>query len=424
MENKISLDESLDRFDKLLDKAKHVVIERLSHLDSGKVFVGLSEGHIKKWFDEPLPEYGIDSEKLIADVKEKVIDTATLNAGPNFYAYISSGGTQISIISELLATTINQNAGKWHSAPSINEIEKRVITWTSEFIGYEKEKAGLMLSGGSSSNLLCLTVARNICFEKYDIKKKGLFNSKPFIVYGSKETHNSIDKAIETLGIGSDNYRKIQTNQDGTINIERLENHIIKDIDNGFLPFCVIGNAGTVNTGAIDSLDKIADIAIKYNLWFHIDGAYGAIANSLDDLKPKFRGLNRSDSIAIDFHKWLYQPIAAGCALLSNWNYLHKSFFKDADYLSSKAEPKRLDFKDYGFQLSRNAKALKVWMTFKAYGTRRLKQMIEKDIDLANYLAQLIKESTDFELCNNPTLSIVCFRYVGSYNRKKHSNYR
>jgi aromatic-L-amino-acid/L-tryptophan decarboxylase len=257
--------------------------------------------------------------------------------------------------------------------------------------------------------------------KRIDIKSKGLFGMKPFTLYCSQETHSCIDKSIVLLGIGTNNIRKIKTHADFTIDTEALETQIIQDITDGFTPFCIVGNAGTVNTGAIDDLTALSNLAKKYKIWFHVDGAYGGLASSLPSLKKQYAGLDQADSIALDFHKWLYQPFEIGCILVRNWSILRETYFKQADYLDTKFEGKtaRLEFNEHYFQLSRNAKAFKVWMSIKAYGFTNIQLMIQKDIDLTHYLAKLIEESSDFELKSTSDLAVACFRFKENYTSEK-----
>ena len=409
-----SLDLPKDQFKELLDKSSHMILEKFENLEEQKAFHFYSQKEIEGWFDEPLPTEGMDDDALLAFVKEKVIDTATNNLGPYMYAYVMAGGTQMSIIGDKLAAAINQNVGKWHLAPAINEIEKRVIKWAGQLINYDSNAAGVLVSGGSAANLAGLTVARNIFFEQQDIRKKGLFGQAPMTVYASEEVHGCVDKSIDQLGIGTNHLRKISVNEDFTINLEELENTIKRDLANGETPFCLIGNAGTVNTGAIDDLEALAKLANKYKMWFHIDGAYGGLAGSLDSLKEQYRGIELADSIAVDFHKWLYQTFEAGCVLVKDWDILKRSYFKLASYLDTSLEDEgRTDFNEHHFQLSRNAKSLKIWMSIKSYGIKAIKEMIQKDIDLTQYLAEQIEASEDFELKSTSHLAIACFKYKG-----------
>lgn len=409
-----SLDESLSVFDQLLLQTKDLVLDRYRKMDKVNAFSGVTPAQVEEWFNEAIPEEGMDKELLLKLVEEKVIGPATNNIAPKMFAYVMAGGTQVSVLAELIATAVNQNTGKWHLAPIMCELEKRVIQWGADFIGYDSGAAGVLVSGGSAANLTGLTVARNIYFEKEGVRQKGLFGMPPMMVYASDETHGCVDKSIDLLGIGMDNYRKIPCLEDCTIDLEALEAQIKADLAEGYRPFCLIGNAGTVNTGAIDPLDKLADIAEQYDLWYHVDGAYGGLAAAVSNLNPRYKGMEKADSIAVDFHKWLYQPFEAGCTLVKSWDQLRRAYYKKASYLSTDPDSDgRLDFNEHYFQLSRSAKALKIWMSFKAYGAQQLRDMIEKDVELTHYLADQVDAAPDFELSNRPDLAIVCFRYTG-----------
>lgn len=411
-----SLDLSPKEFKKLLKKTNKLIRKQYDHLKDKKAYHNYSQAEVQSWFDEPLPEEGMDNIELFKQVEKRVLQTATNNLGPNMYAYVMGGGNQISVMAEALANTVNQNQTKWHLGPAMNEIERRIIAWTTEMIDYPKEAGGVLVSGGSAANLTGLTVGRNIFFEKENIKEKGLFNLKPFTVYASDQVHSCVDKSVQVLGIGTNHLRKIPSDDDFKINITLLEKQIKEDIANNYQPFCLVGIAGTVNTGAIDDLDELARLAKKYKLWFHIDGAYGALASSLDSVKHVYKGMEKADSIALDFHKWLYQPFEVGCTLVKNWSMLKKTYFKKAEYLDTELETdkNRLEFNEHTFQLSRNAKAFKVWMSLKSYGFNRFKAMIQKDIDLTKYLAKRIKASDDFELSAMAELAALCFRYKGN----------
>lgn len=416
-----TLDFSPESYKELLDRSTELVLQQFEKIDEIKGYYDFPQKEVEKWFDEPLPKAGMDASQLLDDVKQKVLQTATGNVGPHMYAYVMSGGNQMAIVAEKLAATINQNQTKWHLAPALNEIEKRVIRWTAELMHFPTDSGGVLVSGGSAANLTGLTVARNIFFENEDIRKKGLFGQKPFVVYASEEVHSCVDKSVDLLGIGTNHLRKIPTDGNFRIRLDTLEEQIKEDINNGLQPFCLIGNAGTVNTGAIDDLDAMADLAEKYQLWYHIDGAYGALAGILDSLAPEYRGMERADSIALDFHKWLYVPFEAGCTLVRSWDKLRRTYFKKAAYLDTELanDGNRLEYNEHYFQLSRNSKAFKVWMTIKTYGMEHIKAMIQKDIDLTYYLNDLIADSEDFELVADSKLAVSCFRYVGKMTSKE-----
>ena len=418
---KYTLDFNPQEFKTLLDKSSELVLKQFTNVDHIPGYRPHIQSEVESWFNEPLPEKGMSVDDLFAFTEEKVLNTATGNLGPHMYGYVVSGGNQMGIIADKLTSTINQNVAKWHLAPAITEIDKRVIQWASDIIGYGDQVAGFIGSSGSAANLDGLTVARNICFKQHNIKTNGLFGMKPMVVYCSNETHNSVDKSMELLGLGLNQLRRIRTHEDFTVDLKVLEEQIKQDFNDGLQPFCIIGNAGTVNTGAIDDLEGLSALAKQYNLWFHIDGAYGGLAASLPTKQHLYKGIHLADSVALDFHKWLYQPFEVGCLLVKNWSSLNQSYFKEATYLDKSLEvgSGRLEFNEHHFLLSRSAKSLKVWMSIKAFGMGRIKAMIQKDIDLAAYLTNQINASDDFELVADSELAISCFRYTGGLADKK-----
>lgn len=412
---KNSLDYSQQELQAILQKTTELVLDQYARVEQQDGFHPAAQAEVASWFDEPLPLAGSDPMTLLDTVKHRVLDTATGNLGPNMYAYVMAGGNQISTIADFLCSTINQNATKWHLGAAMTEIEKRVVKWTAEMIGYTPDAGGVMVSGGSAATLTGLTVARNIFWRKHNINKNGLFGMKPFTVYCSTETHSSTDKSIALLGIGTNHLRKIPTDADFKIRLDLLTQQIEQDIADGLTPFCIVGNAGTVNTGAIDDLNALSQIAKQHGMWLHVDGAYGGLVSSLPEFKAKYAGMELADSIALDFHKWLYQPFEIGCTLVRNWDVLRESYFKQADYLDTSLEAKtdRLEFNEHYFQLSRNAKAFKVWMSLKAYGFTKIQAMMQKDLDLTRYLEQQVNQAQDFELKSRSDLAIACFRYIG-----------
>lgn len=416
-----SLDFELDEFKALLDKSTDLILKQYKTLEQQKGFHAIPQKKIEAWFNEAVPRHGIAPEEVFAFVEDKIFATATGNLGPHMYGYVMSGGNQVGIIGDKLTAAINQNVTKWHLSPSMTEMDKRVIQWAAEITGFGENVGGFIGSSGSSANLDGLTVARNIFFEKNNLRKKGLFGHQPFIVYCSTETHNSIDKSIQLLGIGSDHLRKINVKEDFTMDLRELEKTIEDDLAQGYLPFCVVGNAGTVNTGAIDDLTALANCAKTHKMWFHVDGCYGGLAAALASKKHLYEGIHLADSLALDFHKWLYQPFEVGCVLVKNWELMKNTYFKKASYLDKSLEKKeeRLELNEHHFLLSRSAKALKVWMSLKIYGLEKIKNMIQKDIDLTVYLKEQIMASKDFDLIADSPLAICCFRYKGTLQKEE-----
>ncbi|MEO9483805.1 MAG: aminotransferase class I/II-fold pyridoxal phosphate-dependent enzyme [Ekhidna sp.] len=408
-----SLDFTPEHFEKLLNKTSELVLHQHDNMEEKKAYHYFAQAEVESWFDEGLPEESLAPERVLDLFKEKVMDTATNNLGPYMYAYVMAGGSQMSLLAEKLTATINQNVGKWHLGPAVSEIEKRVVQWAGELTTFGKNSGGVMVSGGSAANLAGLTVARNIFFEKLKIREKGLFGIKAFTVYASTEVHGCIDKSMEELGIGTDQLRKVAVNDDFTIDLDALKEAIEKDKADGFTPFCVVGTAGTVNTGAIDDLTALAEIAKEHELWFHIDGAYGGLPACLDSIQKEYKGIELADSLALDFHKWMYQTFEAGCLLVNDFSILQRTYYKRASYLDTKLEDQgRTNFNEYYFQLTRNAKAVKVWMSLKTYGMQKLRTMIQKDIDLTHYLADKVDKADDFDLKSTSYLAVACFRFT------------
>lgn len=406
----MNLDFTPERFENLLSQSAALIQKLYGTLDRRAVYHATSPQAVRNRFHQPLPLEGKDPEILLDQDIPAIFHHATLNISPRFFAYVLGGGSQMGIIADQLNAALNQNLGKWHLAPAATEIERTVIQWLAQFVQYHREAGGVLLSGGSEANLTCLRVARDC--QMADIKKTGFYGRQPGVIYASEETHSCVDKSVEMLGIGTDYFRKIPVHANFTIHLDQLEKQIQADQQAGLIPLCVVGNAGTVNTGAVDPLDKLAVIARRYGLWFHVDGAYGAPAASLTSKQGLFSGLSQADSLALDPHKWLQVPFESGCALVRRWSDLHHSFSRLPSYLQAQSDSSdRWDWTQYNFQLTRSFKALKVWMQFQVYGARQLTRVIEDNIALAQQLVTAIEDSPDFQLMAPAPLSVVCFQY-------------
>ncbi len=411
-DQRTDLDLTTDELTALLAEATAMITRRYASLPDADAFNAHSVDTIIDYFNEPLPESPEAIDHLFERVEKQLFDTATLNIAPKMFAYVMAGGNHVSMVADLLTSAINQNGAKWHLAPAMTEIEKRVIQWTADFIHLPGHQAGAMVTSGSSANLAGLNIAKNRHFAAQNIRENGWFGMKPAIVYTSVETHNSVTKSIEFLGIGRNNLRMIPVDHSLRMDLNALTQTIEQDIADGYQPFCVIANAGTVNSGAIDPMDAMADIAEQYSLWFHVDGAYGALAASVAELAPLYKGMERADSVALDFHKWLYQPYEVGCVLVKNWDILQTSYYTPASYLTMGGkDADRFNVNEHHFDLSRNGKAFKIWLSLKAYGAGAFRQMIAKDVALAKQLADMIRQDATLELISHHPLGICCFRY-------------
>jgi glutamate/tyrosine decarboxylase-like PLP-dependent enzyme len=292
-------------------------------------------------------------------------------------------------------------------------MEKQVIDWSKQMFGFPEEATGILLSGGSIANITALIVARN----NFDnsIRTKGLTAvNRQMVIYASSETHTCVRKAVEVIGIGSDYLRAVPVDAHYRISIGELRKMIEHDKSTGLFPFCIIGNAGTVNTGAIDDLDELALIAKEEGCWFHIDGAFGAIPKLLPEYDKVLSGIEKADSLAFDYHKWLYVNYEVGCVLIRDGLAHRNAFAIPANYLlshdkglSAGPEP----FSNFGMELSRGFKALKVWMSLKEHGIEKYRRLIRQNLFQAKFLAKLVESSSDLELVAEPSLNIVCYRY-------------
>ena len=272
---------------------------------------------VKANLKQPLPIDPQTPDEAYQDFVENVLPYPLGNIHPRFWGWVMGGGTPFGVLAELLAASMNPNMGGGeHSAIYV---EMQVLDWCKEMLGYPPEASGLLVSGGSMANLVGLTVARNT-LAGFDIRQQGLPAApKRLVLYGSVEMHSSIQKAVELLGLGNEALRLIPVNDQFQIDVAALEKSIAADRLAGYQPFCVIGNAGTVNTGAIDPLDQLADIAQREQLWFHVDGAFGGLAAVSSELRPLVKGMERADSIAFDLHKWMYMPYEIACTLVIVW---------------------------------------------------------------------------------------------------------
>jgi aromatic-L-amino-acid/L-tryptophan decarboxylase len=353
-----------------------------------------------------LPEEGKDPGALLRDSTNLLIEHSLFNSHPRFYGYITSGAAPIGVLADFLAAAINANVGAWKLAPAATEIEAQVVRWLAQFINYPVHCGGLLLSGGNMANLTCFLAAR-AAQAGWDIRKQGVAAGPRLCVYAAQATHTWIQKAADLAGLGTDSIHWIGGEQ--TIDFNELEARHRQDIAEGYQPFLVVGSAGTVSTGAVDPLPDLAAFCRENRLWFHVDGAYGAFAASVEEAPPELNGIQSADSVAVDPHKWLYAPLEAGCALVRNPAALRNAFSYHPPYYNFDVEA--LNYFDIGPQNSRGFRALKIWLALQHAGAAGYREMIQDDITLARYLYQLAVDHPELEAFTN-NLSITTLRYV------------
>ena len=379
-----------------------------------KVTSGNTPAEIQKILgNASLPEMGVPADQILSKAADLLIDYSLFNGHPKFFGYITSSAAPLGALADLLASAVNPNVGAQILSPVATEIEKQTIGWLAEFIGVSPNYGGIMVSGGNMANFTGFLAGRKAKSPK-NIKEDGVsFASDKLMIYCSRATHTWIEKAAILFGFGTKSIRYIPTTESNKMNDAILENTIQDDLKNGLMPIMVIGTAGDVSTGAVDNLNIIATICKKYNLWFHVDGAYGIPAAVLPELKNLFNGIEEADSIAMDPHKWLYSPLEAGCTLVKNPQHLIDTFSSHPEYYNFdniENEPAQ-NFYEYGLQNSRGFRALKVWTTLQQIGSTGYKKLIGEDIELAKLLFHLADKHPELEAITQ-NLSITTFRYM------------
>jgi aromatic-L-amino-acid decarboxylase len=364
---------------------------------------------IQAAFRQPPPIMGEGAEKAYSDFQELVLShQSNFNKDPRFWGFVVGTGSPSGMLADMLTSGLNVNMV---GGPLISTmLEMQTTAWIKGMVGFPMTGGGIIVTGGTMANLLGLTVARNTK-SGVNLREKGVQGiTGKLIVYASSEAHVCIQKSIEMLGIGNENLHRVPVNEDYSMNVEVLPRMIKEDRDAGNTPICVVGCAGTVNTGAFDPLSKIADVCAEEDLWFHVDGAFGAWASITQKYKGLTEGMNRADSLALDLHKWMYMPYDVGCALFKRPEDQIRTFSERPDYYNmDKDTPPQ--FADLGFELSRSFRALKVWMGIKEHGVAKYSMLIERNINQAQYLAELIKARPELELMAPTPLNTVCFRY-------------
>jgi glutamate/tyrosine decarboxylase-like PLP-dependent enzyme len=397
----------------------HKLVERLAtfleDLPKGPVTEATSPARLQALLgNRALPEQGEAAERIVDEAAELLIRHSLFNGHPRFWGFITSSAAPIGALADLLASTINPNVGGWILAPIASEIERLTVRWIAELIGYPSDTGGLLVSGGNMANLVGFWVGRRVR-TPWDLRTVGYDESaRPLRVYASKETHTWIQKATDLSGLGTNAIRWIDTDANLRMDTRALRRQIESDRAEGDLPILVVGTAGSVSTGAIDSLGEIATICHEHNLWFHVDGAYGAPAAALPEAPGDLKALSFADSLAIDPHKWLYAPLEAGCALVRDANALRDTFSFHPPYYpepEDAAQDAPIFYHEFGPQNSRGFRALKVWMGLRQAGREGCIQMIRDDIELAKRMFDIASAHPELEVATQG-LSITTFRYA------------
>lgn len=391
-----------------------MISDYLTTLPGRPVFQPCPSDLIGSFFDGPLPLAGEGVDVLLDEFASNVASYPFGNGHPRFFGWVNSPPAIIGVFAEALAAAINPScAGGNHAAIYV---ERQVLEWFKKLIGFpENGSMGLLVSGGSMASLTGLTVARHVKLP--GVRKEGMQNlSRRAVAYMSVEGHTCIRKALELLGFGSDNIRAIPADDCLKMQVPQLEVAIRRDLESGNLPVVVAASAGTASTGTIDPLHDIREVCQRHGVWFHVDAAYGGPAVLTTRYKNELSALKHADSLALDPHKWMYVPVEAGLSLVRNGAAMRDAFSLVPPYIRTEGNSAGVLglpwFSEYGFQQTRGFRALKVWMALKFYGVDGYTASIERDLSLADQLAMRVRQSARLRLVTEPSLSIVCFRYV------------
>jgi glutamate/tyrosine decarboxylase-like PLP-dependent enzyme len=364
--------------------------------------------------DEPTPRGPTDPAVVYQQFREHILPYPTGNIHPRFWGWVMGTGTPLAMLADMLASGMNPHLAGYDQSPAL--VERQVLRWMAELLGFPASASGLLVSGGTVANLVGLAVARN-AGAGFDVRAEGLQRpgTPRLLFYGSSETHSWAKKSSELLGLGDSAFRRIPVNAAYEIDLAALRAAIAADRAVGHRPFCVIGNAGTVNTGATDDLRALAAICREEKLWFHVDGAFGAFAALAPSLRAIVAGLEEADSMAVDLHKWGYLPFEVGLALVRHPEAHRATFAIASSYLD--ATPRGivaggLPFAELGVQLTRGFRALKVWMSLKSHGADAWGRLVEQNVAQAGYLRDRVAAEPRLELLAPVPLNVVCFRFI------------
>jgi len=397
----------------LAHRAVDDALEYLQQCRERKVWQ-VTPSEIAAKFQQPLPQQPQGAERAYEDFREWVMPFQMGNTHPRFWGWYMGNGTAFGALGDFLASTVNPNMGGGNHVGNL--VENQVLDWCKEIVGLPLSSSGLLVSGASMANLVALAVARSTG-GPIDVRAEGVAAlPKPLVFYASSEVHSCIQKAVELLGHGARSLHKVNTDDRFRMDLAALAAAIAADRAAGLQPCAVIGSAGTINTGSVDDLAGIAKICAREQLWFHVDGAIGAVVALSTKHRELVAGMEQADSVALDLHKWLHLPFEAGCVVVRDRKAHRAAFSLTPEYLAhaQRGLASGTDwFSEYGVQLSRGFRALKVWLSFKEHGLRKYARLMEQNVAQAQRLAELVRAAPELELMAPVVLNIVCFRYRG-----------
>lgn len=357
------------------------------------------------------PAMSESMETIFEDFKNIILPGITHWQSPNFFAYFPANNSYPSILGEMLTAALGSQCMIWETSPAAAELEEVTMNWLKEMTGLPSHWEGVIQDSASSATLAAILSARERASE-FNINEQGFTSKEKFRIYCSTETHSSIDKAVKIAGLGRTNLKKIGVDKNFAMNPEALEQVIVQDMANGFNPMCVIATLGTTSSTAIDPVEKIAAICNKYNIWLHIDGAYAGTALILPEFRWMIKGIEKADSFVFNPHKWMFTNFDCSAYFVKDKEPLLRTFEILPEYLRTTTRGKVNDYRDWGVQLGRRFRALKLWFVIRNFGVGGLQEKIRLHIGLADHFAQLVENHPEFEVMVPHPFSVVCFRYI------------
>jgi len=400
---------TIENFENYFNDIAEIIFRYRDNLDQEPIIPSVGYSELYEAFNKELPYNGAAIEDLLTEVKEKIVPNSSKVGHPRFLAWMNNAGCDAGFLGDLINAGLNQNPFMYKAGPAATVIEDIVVQWMGKLFGYSGGFGGTLVSGGTTANLTALLVAREA--KAGNTMIDGIGQGAKLLLYMSEQGHTTIERAIGILGIGTGNIRKIPTDDQFRMDVKALEIQIRNDLADNYQPFCVVAQGGSANVGSVDPIDPIAAICRKYDLWLHVDAAYGGAAILSQSKKYLFQGIEQADSITVDPHKWFYIPTEAGLVLIKDREKLYDTFTKTS-CKAYKGNNTETNFLDYGLQLARTSRAIKVWFAFKTYGFEKIGKCVEQNIILANELKNRFANEPGWEILNPVSLSVVCLRYV------------
>ncbi|WP_052666646.1 pyridoxal phosphate-dependent decarboxylase family protein [Nitriliruptor alkaliphilus] len=387
--------------------------EFLKALPGLPIHRGFSNADVTRGVAWEVPDAPEGAERLLADTRALMLDWSMYPGHSGFFGYVSGAGTVPGAAADLLASALNNNLGAWRLSPGMTALEQGLLRWFADRLGLGATAGGYLTSGGAAANHDALVVARDVK-ATWDVRTAGIGAGPRLTAYAATTVHDTVQRGADLMGMGSESVRAIAVDRADHVDVAAMRRAIEADLAAGHLPICLVGSAGTVGTGAIDDLDAIADLAEEFDLWFHVDGAVGAVGALVDDLRDRFAGLSRASSIGLDPHKWLNVPIACGMLLVRDDADLTRAFHIDPSYTVEDKDRMGAGVDSYVRSplFTRHGAALKLWWSLRAHGWDAYGRRMAHDCALARYLHDLAEAHPRLEPTNDPDLMITTYRYV------------